>query len=101
MKKAVTVVFIVIFAAAMFHYFYGEGHCAGRFPSAGPGFGNVHDHHGHSSTCLCFTSALAGPESDEWVRIAHFRLMLPPPGGSRLRASLGADIAHPPKTCSI
>jgi hypothetical protein len=27
--------------------------------------------------------------------------MLTPPGESRLRASLGADIAHPPKTFLI
>lgn len=101
MKKAVVVVFIVFFAAAMFHYFYGEGHGAVRFPSDGPGFGNVHRHHGHTSTCLCFTSALAGPETADWVRIADFRLMHPPPGESRLRASLGTDIAHPPESFLI
>jgi hypothetical protein len=85
----------------MFHYFYGESHGAGRIPSASRVFGNVHHHHGNSSTCLCFASALAGPESDEWVRMADFRRTLPPPGGSRLRASLGADIPHPPEPCLI
>jgi len=83
MKKAVAVVFILVFAAAMFHYFYGEDH--------------LHHHHGNASTCLCFVSALAGPEADDWVRAADFRIMLTPPGESRLRASLGADIAHPPR----
>jgi hypothetical protein len=98
MKKAVAVVFILVFAAAMFHYFYGEDHGSVRFPSAGSALGNVHHHHhGSGSTCLCFVSALAGPEADDWVRATDFRIMLTPPGESRLRASLGADIAHPPR----
>jgi len=97
MKKAVAVVFILVFAAAMFHYFYGEDHGAVRFPPADGGFTHVHHHHGNTSTCLCFVSALAGPEADDWVRATDFRIMLTPPGESRLRASLGSDIAHPPR----
>ena len=65
---------------------------------AGSAFGGVHHHHhGNGSTCLCFVSALSGPEADDWVRATDFRIMLTPAGESRLRASLGADIAHPPR----
>ncbi len=39
MKKSVAVLFILIFAAAMVHFFYGEDHCASYFPSEGGGFG--------------------------------------------------------------
>jgi hypothetical protein len=97
MKKAVAVVFVLVFAAAMVHYFYGEDHGAVRFPSGGGSFSRVHHHHGNTSTCLCFIYALAGPEADDWIRVSDFRMMLTPSGESRLRASLGADIAHPPR----
>ena len=97
MKKAVVVVFIVIFAAAMFHYFYGEDHCPVGFPSADGGFSHVRHHHANASTCLCFLSGLIGPESDNWVGATDFLIMLSPVGENRLLASLGADIAHPPK----
>jgi hypothetical protein len=98
MKKIVVVTFIVIFAAGMFHYFYGEEHGPVRFRSAGGGFGHVYYHLGNASTCLCFLNALLGPESDDWVGATDFLIMLSPAGENRLRASLGADIAHPPKS---
>jgi hypothetical protein len=98
MKKAVVVVFVVIFAAAMFHYFYGEDHCLGGIPSADGGFSRVHHHHANASTCLCFSSGLIGPESDNWVGATDFLIMLSPVGENRLLASLEADIAHPPKS---
>ncbi|OGD20097.1 MAG: hypothetical protein A2Y70_08435 [Candidatus Aminicenantes bacterium RBG_13_64_14] len=98
MKKAVVVVIFLIFAAGMFHYFYGEDHCPVRLPLDGGGFGHLHHHHGNASTCLCFLNLLLGPESDDWVGASDFRIMLAPAGESRLRASLGADIAHPPKS---
>jgi hypothetical protein len=96
MKKVVAVVFLVVFAAAMFHYFHGEDHNTVRFPSADGGFGNVHHHHGNSPTCLCFLSALFGPEPEAWGRTVDYWIPLVLADGSRLRASLGADIAHPP-----
>ena len=97
MKKAVVIVFVVIFAAGMFHYFYSEEHCPVSFPSAGGGFDHVHHHHRNAPTCFCSLSALLGPESDDWVGATDFRIMLTAAGENRLRASLGADIAHPPK----
>lgn len=98
MKKAVVIALIVIFAAGMFHYFYSEDHCPVRLPSAGGGFGHIYHHHGGESTCLCYCGSLLGPESDDWVGATDFRIMLSLAGESRLRASLGADIAHPPKS---
>ncbi len=98
MKKAVLIAFIVIFTAGMFHYFYAEDHCQVHCPSRGGGFGHVHQHHGGASTCLCYWSSLFGPETDDWVGASDFRIQPAPVGESRLRASLGADIAHPPKS---
>ncbi len=98
MKKAAGVIFILIFAASMFHYFYGEEHCPARFPLADGGFEHVHHHHGNASTCLCFLSALFAPESDVWDGAADLWVPLAPAGESRLFASLGADIAHPPNS---
>jgi hypothetical protein len=98
MKKAVVVVFIVIFAAGLFHYFYSEEHCPVRFPSAGGGIEQTRHHNVNTSTCLCFLSALLGPESDGWVGAPDFLIKLSPAGENRLRASLSADIAHPPKS---
>jgi hypothetical protein len=98
MKKAVVVVFVVIFAAGMFHYFYSEEHCPVSYPSARSGFSYVHHPHGNASPCLCFLSTLLAPESDDWVRAPDFLIKLSPAGENRLRASLGADIAHPPKS---
>jgi hypothetical protein len=101
MKKAVAVVFILVFAAAMVHYFYGEDHADVGLPPVNGGFNRVHHHHGNASTCLCFVSALAGPEAHDWVWVSDFRIMLTPPDESRLRASLGADIAHPPRILPV
>jgi hypothetical protein len=101
MKKTVVVAFVAIFAACMFHYFYAEDHCPVHCPSAGGGFGHVHHHHGNASTCLCFWSSLLGPEADDWVGATDFRIMRDPAGEIRLRASLGADIAHPPKSSLV
>ena len=101
MKRAVLVVFILVFAAGMFHYFYGEDHGTVRFPPAGSAFGNVHHHHGHATTCLCFMNALFVPEPDVWDGAADFRVPLAPAAESRLFASLGADIAHPPNSSLV
>ena len=98
MKRAVVVFFILIFAAAMFHFFYGEDHGAIHFPSEGGGFGRVHHHHGDASTCLSFLSGLFSPETADWDGAAVLRGALAPADGSRLFASLGADIAHPPNS---
>jgi hypothetical protein len=101
MKKAVAIIFIVIFAAGIIHYFYSKEHCPVRFPSAGGGFDHVSHHHANASTCLCFLSALLCPESDDWVGASDFLIKLSPADENHLRASLGADIAHPPKSFLI
>lgn len=101
MKKAVAIVFLVIFAAGIIHYFYSEEHYPVRFPSAGGGFDHVRHRHANASTCLCFLSALLCPESDDWVGASDFLIKLSPAGKNHLRASLGADIAHPPKSFLI
>jgi hypothetical protein len=98
MKKAVVVAFVIFFAIGMFHFFYAEDHCPVHCPSRGGGFGHVHQHHGGASTCLCFWSSLFGPEADDFVRALDFRIMSAPAEATRLRAPLGADISHPPKS---
>jgi hypothetical protein len=101
MKKAAVIAFVIFFAACMFHYFYAEDHCPVHGPSRGVGFGHVHQHHGGASVCLCFWHSLAGPEADDFARAMDFRLMRASAEATRLRASLGADIAHPPKSCLV
>lgn len=101
MKKTLVIVVFLIFAAAMFHYFYGEGHGSVRLPSAGIAFGSVHHDHGYASTCLCFTNALFVPEPDAWDGATDFRIPLALADESRLFASLGADIAHPPNSLFV
>lgn len=98
MKKALLVAFVIVFAACMFHYFYAEDHCPVHCPSPGGQLGHVHNHHGNASTCLCFWSSLFGPEADDWAGAADYRVMSAPAEATRLRAPLGADIAHPPKS---
>jgi hypothetical protein len=96
LKKAVAFLFVLIFAAAMFHFFYGEDHCPSRFPSAGGGFGLVHHHHGNASTCLGFLSGLFGPETADWDGAADLHADLAQAGESRVLASLGTGIFRPP-----
>jgi len=96
LKKPVAVLFVLIFAAAMFHFFYGEGHCPSRLPTAGGVFCHVHHHHGNASTCLSFLSGLFGPETADWDGAAVIRVDLAAPVESRLSPSLAADISHPP-----
>jgi hypothetical protein len=98
MKKAAVVAFVIFFAVCMFHYFYAEDHCPVHCPSRGGGFGHIHQHHGGASVCLCFWSSLFGPEADDFARAMDFRIMIDTAEATYLRASLGADIAHPPKS---
>ena len=98
MKKSVAVLLILIFAAAMVHFFYGEDHCASYFTSEGGGFGRLHHQHGDASTCLSFLSGLFSPETADWDGAAVLRVAPAPADESRLFASLGADIAHPPNS---
>ena len=101
MKKAVLVVILLIFTAGTFHFFYGEDHGTIRVPGAGNAFGNVHHHHGHATTCLCFMNALFVPEPDVWDGAADFRFPLATAGERRLFAPLGADILHPPNSSLV
>jgi hypothetical protein len=96
LKKPVVVLFVLIFAAAMFHFFYGEDHCPSGLPSTGGGFCQVHHHHGNASTCLSFLSGLFGPETADWDGAAVLRIALAPPVEGRPSPSLGVDISHPP-----
>jgi hypothetical protein len=98
MKKAAVIVFVILFAVGMLHYFYAEDHCPVHCPSRGGGFGHVHQHHGGASTCLCLWSSLFGPETDNLARAMDFRIMRAPAEAPRLRGPQGADIAHPPKS---
>jgi hypothetical protein len=98
MKKAAVVAFALFFAVGMFHFFYAEDHCPVHCPSRAGQLGHVHQHHGGASTCLCFWSSLFGPETDDFARAMDFRIIGAPAGSTRLRAPLGADIAHPPKS---
>ncbi|MCJ7485844.1 MAG: hypothetical protein MUQ25_06710 [Candidatus Aminicenantes bacterium] len=97
MKKAVVVAFIIFFAVGMFHYFYAEDHCPVHGPSRAGGFGHVHQHHGHASTCLCFWTTLLGPENDDVIGAREFEFRMSPAASFGLCPPLGADIAHPPK----
>lgn len=98
MKKTVSVIFILVFAVAMFHFFYGEEHGSVRFPSAVNAFNGVPHHHGDASTCLCCVNILFVPEPDAWDGAADFRSLPVPGGESRVLPSLGADILHPPNS---
>ena len=98
MKKATAVAFVIVFAVCMFHYFYAEDHCPIHCPAQGGKFGHVHHHHRDASTCLCYWSSLLGPETDDFARAMDFETLTVLPASGRPCASLGADIAHPPKS---
>jgi hypothetical protein len=98
MKKPLAAFFILIFAAAMFHFFYGEDHGSIFFPSDAGGFGRLHHQHGDASTCLSFLSGLFSPETADWDGAPVLRVAPAPAEKSSLLASLGTDIAHPPNS---
>jgi hypothetical protein len=101
MKRAAVAAFVVIFALVMVHYFFAEDHCPVHCPTKGGRLGHVHQHHAGAATCLCFWSALMGPESDEFVVAADLTIMAPAAASVRVRGSLGVDIAHPPKNLPV
>ena len=101
MKKVAVVPFVIFFALSMLHYFYAEDHCPAHDLSRGVGFGHVHQLHGGATVCLCFWSSLFGPEVDDFARATDFRLLRAMAEAARLRAPLGADIAHPPKSSLV
>jgi hypothetical protein len=98
MKKAAVLAFAAAFAVCMVHFYYAEDHCPVHCPTKGGRFGHVHDHHAGASTCLCFWSALSGPEADEFSEALPVASLTPAGNEIAPDPPPGADIAHPPPT---
>jgi hypothetical protein len=98
MKKAATLVFVIMFAACLFHFYYAEDHCPIHCLSRGARLGHVQPHHAGPSVCLCFWTSLLGPEVNDFVATSAFLADLALPSGGRLSGMLAADITPPPRS---
>jgi hypothetical protein len=98
MRKAAVLAFAAAFAICMIHFFYAEDHCPVHCPTRGGRVGHVHEHHAGATTCLCFWSALSGPEAYEFSMANPVAALTAAVNEIAPPSPLGADIAHPPKT---
>jgi hypothetical protein len=101
MKKAVVIAFIVVFVGCMAHYYFAEDHCPVHCPTRGGRLGHLHHRHGDASVCLCFWSALFGPETGEFSWAMDSELVKAPDNAVMTRGPMGEDIAHPPKVLLV
>lgn len=97
MKKAVALVFVACFMATLLHFYFAEDHCPVHCPSHGGRMGHVHLHHPGASVCLCFWSALAGPESGDLVPVDLPQAVLESPDTELVLAMSVEEITPPPR----
>jgi hypothetical protein len=97
MKKAAVLALAACFVFGLFHFFYAEDHCPVHCPSPGGRLGHVHPHHAGAAVCLCFWSALAGPESAD-PPLAHlFVAVLDRPDPAHILGMTVSAITPPPR----
>jgi hypothetical protein len=96
MKKQTAVVFIVIFGALAFYYFFAEDYCPVHNPIPGGSF--THIHRGAPSVCLCFWNALFAPGSYDFVFLQDAERLPAVAAGLRTAGPFGSDIGRPPRT---
>jgi hypothetical protein len=101
MKKGAALVFAVVFAVCMFHFYYAEDHCPVHCPSKGGGIGHVHPHHAGAAVCLCFWTSLAAPESGEIPQTEAVLAVLARPAVERVLGMTTADLTPPPRSSTV
>jgi hypothetical protein len=98
MKKAAVLAFAVVFAVGLIHFYYAEDHCPVHCPARGGRMGHVHAHHPGTTVCLCFLSALSGPEAADLPAAVEFLTVLDRPAPDRILGMTAADITPPPRS---
>jgi hypothetical protein len=97
MKKTVALVFVACFLATLAHFYFAEDHCPVHCPTRGGRLGHVHHHHPGAGVCLCFWSALAGPESGDLVPVELPQAVLERQAAELVLAASVEEITPPPR----
>ena len=95
MRNSAVLVFLVVFSALAFYYFFAEDVCPVHNVVPRGSFSHVH--RGAPSVCLCFWNTLFTTAAYEFVVLQDVETLPPPGPGLRPAGPFGYDIGRPPK----